>query len=177
MPEAPYSAAMFKHCPACGGEFQPWVSRCPDCDVALELGSGTPAPARRSSELPPARELTCLEKGDPRALHEIAERLQAQGLSSRIDVYPPDGAIRPPARRGSGEVSARFGLYVRPAEIEAARRIRSDHLREVVPDAASPEGDAGAALAACPACGAELDDSAAACAACGLEFPELAADE
>src|SRR5688572_3865695 len=105
---------MFKVCPSCGGEFQHWVTQCPDCAVALQTGgpgAGAPPARAPAEELPPASELTCLQRGDPYALHEIAERLQAAGLSCRIDVHPPGEPIRPGARRGAG-VANTFGLYV-----------------------------------------------------------------
>jgi hypothetical protein len=164
---------MFKLCPSCGGEFQQWVTQCPDCAVPLQLGGpdgGLPPAARApAEELPPARELTCLQKGDPYALHEIAERLQQEGVSCRIDVHPPGESIRLAGRRGSG-VATTFGLYVRPADLARAAVVREQHVRESVPDAADVE--AGGELAACPACGEPLADDATACAACGLDFPD-----
>jgi hypothetical protein len=167
--------AMFKTCPECGGEFQAWVTRCPDCDVALVIASGEVArPAPR--ELPHASELVCVERGDPWHLRELAERLQQQGLSCRIDVYPPDSAIRPPARRGAGTSGAQFGLYVRAEDVALAQQLRSEHLKRVVPDAHALSGEAGGVLSDCPACGAPLEETAVSCASCGLEFPEQGAD-
>lgn len=162
---------MFKVCPSCGGEFQQWVTQCPDCAVALQIGGGPSLPAAAPRELPPARELVCIERGDPRALHEIAERLQVAGLSCRIDPYPPDEPIRPGGRRGSG-VATTFGLYVLPAEAEDATRLRTEHVRETLPEAAGYEVAAGTELSACPACGEPLADAARECAACGLAFPD-----
>jgi hypothetical protein len=163
---------MFKVCPSCGGEFQHWVSACPDCAVPLEIGgpggggAAVPPPA---AEFPPASELTCLQRGDPYALHEIAERLQGAGISCRIDVHPPGEPIRAGARRGAG-VANTFGLYVRPEDAARAAAVREQHVRDSVPDAAGAE--LGAELSACPACGEPLPDGAAACTACGLEFPD-----
>ena len=167
---------MFKTCPECGGEFQAWVTRCPDCDVALVIASGEVAPTV-TRELPHARELVCVERGDPWHLREIAERLQQQGVSCRIDVYPPDAPIQPPARRGSAAGASRFGLYVCAEDLALAQQIRSEHLQRVVPDAAAPVVEAGAVLADCPACGTPLGEGAVSCASCGLEFPELGTDE
>jgi hypothetical protein len=162
---------MFKVCPSCGGEFQQWVTQCPDCAVALQIGGGDSLPAAPPRELPPARELTCIERGDPRALHEIAERLQEAGLSCRIDAYPPDEPIRLGGKRGTG-VATSFGLYVLPAEAEEAARLRLEHVRETLPEAAGFELAAGTELSACPACGEPLADAARECAACGLAFPD-----
>lgn len=165
---------MFKTCPECGGEFQAWVARCPDCDVALVVASGEVArPAPR--ELPHASELVCVDRGDPWHLRELAERFQQQGVSCRIDVYPPDAAIRPPTQRGAG-VGTQFGLYVRAEDVALAQQLRAEHLKVVVPDAHALSGEAGAALSDCPACGEPLDEGAARCASCGLEFPEHGTD-
>jgi hypothetical protein len=167
---------MFMVCPSCGGEFQRWVTQCPDCAVPLQHGApdgAAPAPAEAEG-LPPAHELTCIERGDPRGLHEIAERLQAEGISCRIDVHPPGDPIRLGAKRGAG-VATTFGLYVREADAADAAAARQRYLLESVPDA---EGAAvGAELSACPACGEALAEGASACAACGLEFPDATSQE
>jgi uncharacterized protein (UPF0212 family) len=165
---------MFKHCPDCRGEFQHWVTRCPDCGAALQL-AGDAALPEAPRELPPARELACLERGDPRALHEIAERLQAAGISCRIDSYPPDEPIRPGARRGSG-VATTFGLYVRPTDADEATRVRTQHLQRSLPEAALHDVATGAELSACPACGEPLAEAARECGACGLAFPEAGSE-
>ena len=167
---------MFKTCPECGGEFQAWVTRCPDCDAALVDASeaAVARPARRG--LPHASELVCVQRGDPRELRGLAEQLQQKGLSSRIDVHPPDAAIRPPRARGSGVTGTQFGLYVRAEDVALARQIQGEHLKQVVPDAhaLSPESDA--VLSDCPACGASLAEGATSCASCDLEFPEQGDD-
>ena len=167
---------MFKTCPECGGEFQAWVVNCPDCEVPLGFASGEVV-RPVAQELPRASELVPVERGDPWQLRELAERFQQQGLSCRIDVYPPDAAIRPPARRGSPSGGSRFGLYVRPEDVALAQQIRSEHLKSIVPDAHVLSGEPGAALLDCPACGEALAEGASSCASCGLEFPELGADE
>ena len=167
---------MFKVCPSCAGEFQHWVTQCPECAVPLQLGApdGTPPVPAGRDEFPPAHELTCLERGAPQGLAEIAERLQAAGISCRIDVHPPGDPIRLGARRGAG-VATSFGLYVREEDAEHAKAVREQHLRENVPDA--PNAALGAELSACPACGERLADGASACAACGLEFPDASTQE
>jgi hypothetical protein len=168
---------MFKTCPECGGEFQAWVTRCPDCDVALVIaGEEVARPAPR--ELPHAGELVCVERGDPWHLRELAERLQQQGISCRIDVYPPDAAIRPPARRAAGTstTGTQFGLYVRAEDVALAQQLRSEHLAEVVPGAQALAGEVGGVLSDCPACGTPLAEGAGSCASCGLEFPEQGGD-
>ena len=164
---------MFKVCPDGHGEFQNWVERCPDCGATLQLAKdgAAPPPPRAANELPPAHELRCIERGDPRALHEIAAQLQDAGLSCRIEPYPPDQPIRLSGPRGSG-VTTTFGLYVRPADADEATRLRTEQLRRSLPEAAGHALAAGTELSDCPACGEPLAEGARACDACGLEFPE-----
>ena len=165
---------MFKICPEGHGEFQQRVTHCPDCGAALQLATSAEPPVRTVVGLPPAHELTCIERGDPRALHEIAEQLQSAGVSCRIDAYPPDQPIRL-GRRGAG-VATTFGLYVRPADAEAATRLRTQHLQQTLPEAASVRLATGTELLECPACGEPLAETARDCAACGLEFPEAGSE-
>ena len=122
-----------------------------------------------------AHELACIERGDPRALREIAERLQTAGISCRIDAYPPDEPIRLGGRRGSG-VANTFGLYVLPADAADAARVRTEHLQRSLPEAAGYQVAAGTELHECPACGEPLAEAAPDCAACGLEFPEAGSE-
>jgi hypothetical protein len=169
---------MFKVCPEGHGEFQRHVAHCPECGAALELATGTEPPAPRKNSapaLPPARELACVERGDPRALVESVEPLQAAGISCRIDPYPPDEPIRAGGRRGAG-VATTFGLYVLPADADEARRILTEHLQRSLPEAAGVAVAAGAELHACPACGTALAEGALECAECGLAFPEAGSE-
>ena len=166
---------MFKVCPEGHGEFQQRVTHCPECGAVLQLATSEAPVPRTVPALPAAHELTCIERGDPRALHEIAARLQSAGISCRIDAYPPDEPIRLGGPRGSG-VATTFGLYVRPAEAEEATRVRTRHLQQSLPEAAGYEVAAGTELHACPACGEPLAEAARECTECGLEFPEAGSE-
>jgi len=147
---------MFKACPSCGEEYQHWVSRCPDCDVALDLareaapGSGAPIAASEAEE---REDLVLLHTEGPWYLRELAEALAARDIPSRI----VKGA-------------AALGLYVAPGDLEAAREVAQEFAEARLPalDAEPASHDASA----CPACGEPLAAEAAACGACGLEFPE-----
>ena len=162
---------MFKLCPNGHGEFQQRMARCPDCGSALELATSAELPARATVELPPAHELSCVERGDPRARHEIAEQLQQAGISCRIDAYPPDEPIRLDGRRGSG-VANTFGIYVLPSQAEHAVEVRTRYIQQSLPELAGREVAAGTELHACPACSEPLPEAAHECASCGLAFPE-----
>jgi hypothetical protein len=157
-----------KTCPSCGGEFQSWVARCPDCDVAL--GSGPPpqrpAPPPEPA-FPPAAELHCLRRGDVWYLREIAEHLAQEGIASRIDADPDAGSA--PRGRGRGRGPS-LGLYVRPEDAARAAGIDHDYHVANAPDTGAARGP-GEALEACPACGERLAEDARECPGCGLEFP------
>lgn len=160
---------MFKRCPECRVEFQDWVEQCPDCHVALVSSDAPLAEPEPPRELPPAHELLCLERGDPAHLRQLAEQLQAEGVSCRLDAYPPAGGGEASPRAPGG---GSFGIYVLAEQAAAAVTLRNAHLESVVPDAVGLSGGAGAELADCPACGERLREGAASCESCGLEFPE-----
>jgi hypothetical protein len=160
---------MYKICPAGHGEFQQRVTSCPDCGGALELATSAEPPVRVVAELPPAHALTCIERGAPRALLEIAEQLQQVGISCRIDVHPPEQQTRPAGRAAGG---ANLGLYVLPSEAERATQVRTQHIQRSMPELVGHEVAAGTELSACPACGEALREAASECAACGLGFPD-----
>ena len=160
---------MFKQCPECGQEFQNWVTRCTDCDVALVLaGSETlgaaaePEPEPEWTEEPVPDDCMLVKLDEPRGLHELAEALQEQGISSWIAAHTvPDQAARGP----------RLGLAVRRADLDAARAIAHELVERSIPDLEGmdvPQYDASS----CPACGEPTPENASACAECGLEFPE-----
>jgi hypothetical protein len=149
--------AIFKTCPQCGSEFQHWVSRCPDCDCELvyeQPGAPRSAPA---AELPDPSQMTCIRRGGPWELRELAELLQSHGISCRIDAHPPGAAD--------------LGLFVREADREEVARLD----RELAAGGGPADPGAGSALdaAACPACGEPLAADAESCASCGLEFPPI----
>jgi predicted amidophosphoribosyltransferase len=156
---------MFKHCPECGQEFQHWVTRCTDCDVALVLAAEPLAPAREPAP-PPPEDQVLLKLDEPWALQQLAEVLQQQGISSWIDAHTP--AAQQPRE-------PRLGLSVRRRDLDAARAIAEEHVASGLPDLEGvdvPRYDASA----CPACGEPTPEHAAACSACGLEFPEVDPD-
>jgi hypothetical protein len=163
---------MFQHCHRCGGEFQPWVTECPDCRVPLHAAPGeAPDPADRSDPIAPLENPVLLKVGEPWELRELAETLQEHGVSCEIDAYPRGGSI---ARAGARKQPARLGIYVAGADVASVREL----VEELAAAARSESGveavehDPGA----CPACGEPTPENAPSCASCGLEFPEAPAD-
>ena len=145
---------MFKACPSCGEEYQSWVSRCPDCDVALDIAPGaapsSPPPAAPAAEL---RDPVLLQAEGTWYLRALAEALADRDISCRIE-------------KGSPALS----LFVSRGDLEAAREVAREFAESQLP--ALEAGHPGHDASGCPACGEPLAAEAAACAACGLEFPE-----
>jgi hypothetical protein len=163
---------MFKHCHTCGGEYQSWVTECPDCRVPLHSTPGeAPAPAALSAPIAPLENPVLLKVGEPWELRELAESLQEHGVSSQIDSYPLGGSL---SRAGSRAQAGRLGIYVAQADLAAVRELTEEL-------AALQRSEAGAEVVsdpgACPACGEPTPENAAACASCGLEFPEVPAED
>jgi predicted amidophosphoribosyltransferase len=147
---------MFRTCRECNQEYQSWVSVCPDCGVSLDASGPEPL-AAQSAPLPPVEDLALLRLDDPWQLQGIAELLQANGISSRIDAHTGG--------------TARLGIYVRRADFDAAHAIAEDLVASSLPDLDSTALSHDPS--ACPACGEPTPESAASCSACGLEFPEV----
>jgi predicted amidophosphoribosyltransferase len=148
---------VFKLCSGCGQEYQSWVSVCPECNLSLDLPAGAPLVADERAA-PAIEDPVLLRLDGTWALHALAEALQEQGISSRIDTHAQGGV--------------RLAIYVSRAHAAAAHAIAEELVAQTLPDletiAAVDHGPS-----ACPACGAPTPESAAACSECGLEFPEV----
>jgi predicted amidophosphoribosyltransferase len=150
---------VFKVCRQCGGEYQSWVSVCPDCNISLDLPPGevlAPEPEERAPT--PIVDPVVLRLDTPGALSELAETLQQHGISSRIGPHAQGGV--------------RLAIYVGRADASTAHAIAEELVAQSLPDF-----DADAIVdhgpSACPACGEPTPESAASCTSCGLEFPEV----
>jgi hypothetical protein len=145
---------VFKVCPSCGEEYQHWVSRCPDCDVALDFARGA-APGAPPETAPTAapEDPVLLQSEGPWYLRELAEALAERGIPSRIEKGAPA-----------------LSLYVGRGDLEDAREVAQEFAESRLPalDAEPASHDASA----CPACGEPLAADASACGGCGLEFPD-----
>jgi len=160
---------MFKVCPSCKQEYQRWVEVCSDCNVPLALDQeGQSAPA-----LPPAVDLVLLKVEGPWYLQELAELLQENGISSRIDTEPPGTpteGTKGAMRAGSRGQTTRLGIYVGVDDLEPAHAIAQEFATARLSDV--PDVTANPDASACPACGEPISETAVSCAECGLEFPE-----
>jgi hypothetical protein len=155
-----------KICPSCRAEYRHSVERCSDCDIAL-IHPSTIA----TVTLPPANELAALLRCDPWEATRVAQMLHEAGIASRIDTYPPAGAISAGEFAYAGR--AGFGVEVCVYVLEADRPVAEELLdrfhASTLPDARDPTL-VGEDLPACPGCGTAIAADARACAECGLEF-------
>ncbi|HKA15080.1 MAG TPA: hypothetical protein VKH41_08690 [Myxococcota bacterium] len=167
---------MFKVCSRCGQEYQSWAIECTDCRVSLDIAAETLAPAVSPAPAPaaPLEDLVVLRLGGPWELQSLAETLQAQGISSRIDMYPPGGAITW-SGAGSRNQPSGLGIYVSRRDREAARALADELAARELPDAEAPPPNTDPN--SCPACGEPTPENAASCSACGLAFPEVPAED
>jgi hypothetical protein len=89
--------------------------------------------------------------------HALSERLAAAEIECRVE--------------STSEVRSRDGgwaVYVRPEDLERAREIDRDVLRQVMPDLPEDFDPSALDTSRCPACGEPVAEGAAECAGCGL---------
>jgi hypothetical protein len=153
---------VFKLCRQCGGEYQSWVSVCPECNVPVDWPSQelAPAPPREDRETPPISDPVALRFDAPEMLAEIADALQEQGIASRIGPHEQAGA--------------RLAIYVSRADAATAFAISEEVIARSLHVNSDELVDYGPG--ACPACGDPVPETATACVSCGLEFPEIEPD-
>jgi hypothetical protein len=154
-----------KRCPECGEEFVHTAVTCSDCDVPLRLASELAGPA--GDGLPPTPDLVLLRAEGPAWIDALAEALGAEGIPSRVQIIDPE-------RHGirSGVRGSACGIFVREADVAAARAVDARVHREQVPDLGAAEAHEASAGEGegCPACGHELAPDASECPDCGLVF-------
>ncbi len=116
------------------------------------IGSRAPQPS--------LQEEAYLREAEPEWAYRLAEALAAAGLPH---------VVRPPAEVREGK-RVTLTLYVEASDLERARVIDLEILRDEVPDTDDLvyefESDT------CPSCGAHVVPQAARCGECELEFPE-----
>jgi hypothetical protein len=107
------------HCPRCGTEYEPGITRCPDCELDLAEGA-----APSGSNEPEWVELvTVLETGDPSLLMVTKSLLDVEGVPSFVEgvgVYEGLGAGR---IAGADLPMGPGKLRVRPQDADAAREL------------------------------------------------------
>ena len=145
-------------CSQCGAEFQLHVTKCIDCGSATVPPGATAARVQQEpeeeQELPLSQdpEVTVLYAGDLGWAEELKRRCEAEGIPGWIE----DPGFREHVYR----------LYVPRRELQRARALDFEYLKEEVPDAAGltalpPPG-------VCPFCDQRLPAGALECPGCGL---------
>jgi hypothetical protein len=111
-----------------------------------------------------------LTADEPGRIKSLIDRLVAAGVA----VEPLDdlGAGDPDIEIELGGRGPLVAVRVLRADLERARAVEAEWLRERHPDDSAPLALEGNAAEACPACGALLTiGDASRCAACGAEIP------
>ena len=151
-------------CPRCRCEYLARVSECADCGVALVPEHALEAATQ--DELPDLSELQCIRAASVGWAQGLSLRLSEAGISHRIEAAAEEGAE---SVRGEPGATLPYGVWVRDADLPAARQVDEDFLRSQIPDLpeelsdAEPAGDDQ-----CPACGTAVSASAEECPDCGL---------
>ena len=162
-----------RHCPRCGSDYRPEVSRCVECDTALEdrfestdprfAPPPRPAPAAASSAPPGHYESIYFSHAVP-DIEALANLLAERGIPFVIESRQEPRRCGPPRTR--------YELAVRDVERAAAReelrRLQSETLPSDATDSVDRDFDPSGGYARCPACSATLTPGAAECPGCGL---------
>jgi hypothetical protein len=105
------------YCPRCRTEYEPGITRCPDC--ALDLAEGAAPPGRDETEW--VELVTVLESGDPSLLLVTKSLLDAEGVPCVVEgvgAYEGLGAGR---IAGADLPMGPGKLRVHPQDADAAR--------------------------------------------------------
>lgn len=151
-----------KQCPECGEEFLPTIESCSDCGVPLRLAAELAA-GEGGDGMPPIAELVLIRAEGPAWIEQLAGRLRAEEIPSRVEIIDP-------SRHGieSGLSGSACGLFVRADDATRAREIDARVQQEQIPDL--PAAGAGEETEGCPACGHAAPADADECPDCGLHF-------
>ena len=167
-----------KVCPSCGGEFQPWVERCVDCEVPLVTPEEAASHAAQldvdeiggepgwEGDLEAGQELVLLRSEKVAWIRRLAAELEAEGIPFHIE----------PGQHGGD-----LAIYVTPEDLDDARRFDAAIYRQEVHGAGgAPREDqepsrpprrpaateAGPSVKVCPRCGGEYQSWVERCADC-----------
>lgn len=158
-----FTAALF--CPRCRCEYLAGVLECADCGAALVPEHALEALGR--DELPSVADLTCIRAASVGWAQGLSLRLSEAGISHRIEAVAQEGEAA--SVRGEPDALLPYGVWVREADLTAAREVDENFLRSQIPDlpedlsAQVPAGDEQ-----CPACGMTVSLDAEECPDCGL---------
>ncbi len=145
-----------KTCPDCAGEYELHGEVCADCGKPLVFKSESgalPPPLREQDEG------VCLREGRIDDLSELSGLLAKKHIRNVVQLH----------RESPKAGTARYGLYVLPDDLDAAKEIDRAHWLKGAPEHASSYRYTAQELkGACPACETALPEGVAECPECGL---------
>jgi len=109
----------------------------------------------------PGEELQLLRSAQLDWSHLLAERLQEAEIPHEVK---PVGERR--------ATDSQWAVYVRSADLERAREVDREVLREVMPDVPEDFDPSALDTSQCPACGEPVTEGLAECPECGLALLE-----
>jgi len=158
-----FTGALF--CPRCRCEYLGGVLECSDCGV--ELVSEYALEQVQAEELPPISELACVRAASVGWAQGLSRLLSSTGIAHRIEAVPENEEAE--SVRGEPGGLLPYGVWVREADLPAAREVDEAYLRSQIPDL--PEDLSGPEPGGeeqCPACGTAVASDAEECPDCGL---------
>ena len=112
-------------------------------------------------ELLPGEELQLVRSAQLDWIHALAERLAEAGIPRQVN---------PLSERRATDST--WGLYVRAVDLERARSLDREVMREFLPDVPEDFDPTTHDTSQCPACGDPVAEGASECPGCGLALLE-----
>ena len=149
-------------CPKCKVGFAPGIAVCPFCtipltserDVEVEDEAGEiPEPVILDDGM---SSLTELRTAGVDWIHHLQDKLAEAGIPHRIEQFHPPRML--------------FSVYVRPADLPAAKDIDEKVFAVEVPDSEGMPHVEDLDFSSCPGCGNRLGENDLKCSSCGLDL-------
>lgn len=160
-----------KLCPRCDGEYQSWVTQCPDCEIDLVAPAELALRQRdlASADATDAGSAGLAEVEEEQRLAKVPKLAPNQGRLFRAGDQNHTVGIAHSLTAGGipWRIAPIYGVFVLEEDVEAAETALEEEALHGVPDVlpASAEHDD-----ACPACGFKLRPNETECPECGLAF-------
>ncbi|UCH83344.1 MAG: zinc ribbon domain-containing protein [Candidatus Latescibacterota bacterium] len=147
-----------KVCSQCGEEYSIKAEVCADCGGTLVLPQDY---EKRHVPLAEGEEVHLVREGPVGYLQELEVEMKKKGIRAVIQFLG--------GTPGTCPSKTRYGLYVRPNDLDAAKEIDHDYWIKGAPDkGASFRYDEQELKGVCPACDTAIPDNTVECPECGL---------
>ena len=147
-------------CPRCGVGFAPDTRICPICKIPLVSEAGdedeeseTPEPIILDDAV---SSLEKLRTGGVEWIHHLQDKLAAEGIPHRIELYDPRRRF--------------FSVYVRHKDLPPAKEIDDEVFAAEVPESEGIPQIETLDFSVCPGCGNRLGEKDLKCGSCGLDL-------